>query len=193
MATNDLCPSFLTSMPCGQPLRQCLEAEKGGWEGRIQGSRGTGLSQNCTEVWISPQGSKHGLVRSVLLTVTGPKELYKPQKGEIHRQRWRRQVKKDCKDTHPGGPAQHAIPGDHFDGHLKKRAEVREPAHDPQTSPGLDPHPSLSGPNQPLHTTTPNELVLLPCPPSLQNQVHLSHHLWPWALPFQGFRTPHST
>lgn len=81
MATNDLCPSFLTSMPCGQPLRQCLEAEKGGWEGRIQGSRGTGVSQNCMEVWISPQGSKHGLV-GVFSPLQGPRSYTNHRKAK---------------------------------------------------------------------------------------------------------------
>lgn len=37
------------------------------------------------------------------------------------------------------------------------------------------------------HTTILNELKLLPSP---QNQVHLSHHLWPRALPSQASLLP---
>lgn len=76
MATTDLCPPFPTSMPCGQPLKYCLEGGgERGLEGRIQGSRGTGVSQNCVEVWMSPQESKRA-GRSDL-AVTGPGDAHK--------------------------------------------------------------------------------------------------------------------
>lgn len=70
-----------------------------------------------------PQESKHGLGRVISL-LQGPGRHTSRRKGGkgTHRQPWRRQVKKVSEDTHQGGPAQHAIPGDHFDGHLEKRA-----------------------------------------------------------------------
>lgn len=72
---------------------------------------------------MSLQGSKHGL-GGVISSGTGPREANKPGErrgGEgAERQRWRHRVRKGAEDTHQGGPAQHAIPGDHFDGHLER-------------------------------------------------------------------------
>lgn len=82
------------------------------------------MTQNCVEVWMLPQESKHRLGRVISLLQGPGRHTAVEKKGgeETHRQPWRRQVKKVSEDTHQGGPAQHAIPRDHFDGHLEKWA-----------------------------------------------------------------------
>lgn len=66
-------PLSSPACPAGSPRGSVWkEDEKGGWEGRIQGSRGTGVSQNRMEVWMSPQGSKHGLVGVFFSPLQGP-------------------------------------------------------------------------------------------------------------------------
>lgn len=70
-------------MPCGQPLKQCLDGrgERRVGGGESKGPRGAGVSQNCMEVWMSLQGSKHRLVGVFSTPLQGPRNHTSPRKA----------------------------------------------------------------------------------------------------------------